>query len=100
VPAVDPVPVDGQVNEPLNEPEPSVVAEPAEVGELQSVVPIPKVTVPLASAGQVAAVLVPSCTPLPVTAIVVPTGPCAGLGLVIESVGAAGVHVALTRVLA
>ncbi len=94
MPAVDPVPVDGQVNEPLNEPEPSafIEAEPAEVGELQSVVPIPKVTVPLASGEQVALVL--SCTPVPLTLIVVPTGPCAGLGLVIESVGAAGVHAA------
>jgi len=97
VPAVDPVPVVGQVNELLNEPEPSVFieAEPAEVGELQSVVPIPKVAVPLASGGQVAVVLVLSCTPVPDTVVDWPAGPDVGL-IVIE--GAA--HAALTRVLA
>ncbi len=83
MPAVEPVPVVGQVNEPLNEPPVLIEAEPAVVGELQSVVPIPKVTVPLASAGQV--VLVLSSTPVPDTVVDWPVGPDVGL-IVIEGV--------------
>ncbi len=87
MPAVDPVPVVGQVNEPLNEPEPSVVAEPAEAGELQSVVPIPKVTVPPDSAGQV--VLVLSSTPVPDTVVDWPVGPDVGLIVIVGAAHAA-----------
>ena len=94
MPAVDPVPVVGQVNEPLNEPSVFIVAGvPIEVGELQSVVPIPKVAVPLANAGQV--VLVLSSMPVPDTVVDWPAGPDVGLIVIVGAV-----HAALTRVLA